>query len=251
VRVKLYSIGVSHPARAAGLMLRYKGIEHEIVDIPPGGQRLLMRAHGFRGGTVPALKIDGRKVQGSLEVSRALDDLKPDPPLFPADTQRRAAVEEAERWGEEILQPPPRNIFRWAVNHDRGLRRNLAEMAGWPLPDVAAGISKPIAWYYTHVASGSSDDSVRAELAALPAQLDHVDELIADGVIGGEQPNAADFQIATSVRVLLNFPQLRPLIEGRPAGDLAMRIAPGFGEPMALELPTDWVPEPAGAGVSS
>ena len=43
----------------------------------------------------------------------------------------------------------------------------------------------------------------------MPGQIDHVDELIAAGVIGTEQPNAADFQIATSLRVLLNFPQLR------------------------------------------
>jgi glutathione S-transferase len=251
VTVKLYSIAVSHPARSAGLMLRYKGIEHEIVDIPPGGQRLLMRVHGFRGGTVPALKIDGRKVQGSLDVSRALDELKPDPPLFPADPQERAAVEEAERWGEEVLQPPPRNIFRWAVDHDNDLRLHLAEASGWPLPQVAATLAKPVATYYSRVSSRSSDESVRAELAALPAQLDHVDELIDAGVIGGDQPNAADFQIATSVRVLLNFPQLRPLIEGRPAGELAMRIAPGFGQEMPLKLPDEWVPQPAGSGVSS
>jgi glutathione S-transferase len=251
VTVKLYSIRVSHPARAAGLMLRYKGIEHEIVDIPPGGQRLLMRVHGFRGGTVPALKVDGRKVQGSLDVSRALDELKPEPPLFPADPKQRTAVEEAERWGEQALQPPPRNIFRWAVNHDAELRRHLAEMTGWPLVPVAARATKPVAWYYSRVVSGSSDESVRAELAALPGHLDHVDELIAEGVIGGEQPNAADFQIATSVRVLMNFPQLRPLIEGRPAGEHAMRIAPGFGREMPVRLPAEWIPERSRSSVSS
>jgi glutathione S-transferase len=242
VTVKLYSISISHPARSAGLMLRYKGIEHEIVDIPPGGQRLLMRVHGFSGGTVPALKIDGRKVQGSLNVSRALDELKADPPLFPVDPQQRAAVEEAERWGEAVLQPPPRNIFRWCVARDPELRRNLAELAGMPMPAIAANFTKPVAWYYSRVASGSSDESVRAELAALPAQLDHVDELIADRVIGNEHPNAADFQIATSIRVLMNFPQLAPLIESRPAGELAMRIAPGFGRPMPVKVPAEWVP---------
>ena len=77
------------------------------------------------------------------------------------------------------------------------------------------------------------------------------DELIAEGVIGGERPNAADFQIATSVRVLLNFPQLRPLIEERPAGELAMRVAPGFGREMPVKLPPEWIPERRGSGVSS
>jgi glutathione S-transferase len=245
VKVKLYSIAVSHPARAAGLMLRHKGIEHEIVDIPPGTQRLMLRLNGFRGPTVPALKIEGRRVQGSLNVSRALEDLQPEPRLFPVDPQQRAAVEEAERWGEAELQPPPRNMFRWCVSRDYELRRNLAETTGISLAPLAARLMQPVAWYFARVVSETSEESIRADLAALPGQLDHVDELIAEGVIGGEQPNAADFQIATSVRVLLNFPQLRPLIESRPAGELAMRIAPRFGGQLPIALPAEWVPEPA------
>ncbi|MEK6276750.1 MAG: hypothetical protein AABM29_01895 [Actinomycetota bacterium] len=74
-----------------------------------------------------------------------------------------------------------------------------------------------------------------------------VDELIATGVIGAEQPNAADFQIATSVRVLMNYPQLRPLIEPRPAGDLAMRMVPGFGEPFPIEFAPEWIPAAPGS----
>ena len=245
MNVKLYSISVSHPARAAGLMLAYKGIRPDVVDIPPGMQRLLLRLHGFRGATVPALKIDGRKVQGSLQISRALDELQPDPPLFPSDPAERAAVEEAERWGDAELQPPPRNIFRWAVAHDQNLRESLAKATGMPAPAVLSRALMPLSWYFSRVVSGSTDDSVRAELAAIPAQIDHVDELIASGVIGGEQPNAADIQIATSLRVLLNFPQVRPLIEGRPAGELAMRIAPKFGGKLPIEVPAEWVPAPA------
>jgi glutathione S-transferase len=245
MKVKLYSIAVSHPARAAGLMLRYKGIEYEIVDIPPGMQRVMLRLNGFRGATVPALKIDGRKVQGSLNVSRALEEMQPEPHLFPVDLQQRVAVEEAERWGEAELQPAPRNMFRWCVSRDQELRSSLAQATGMPLPSLAARLMKPVGWYFARMVSGTSEESIRADLAALPGQLDHVDELIAAAVIGGEQPNAADFQIATSVRVMLNFPQLRPLIESRPAGELAMRIAPNFGGALPVELPTEWVPEPA------
>jgi glutathione S-transferase len=246
VTVKLYSIAESHPARAAGLMLSYKGIEHEWVDLLPGSQRLMLRVHGFPGRTVPALTIDGRKVQGSLEVSRALEDLQPEPPLFPADPGQRAEVEAAERWGDAVLQPLPRNLFRWCVVRHGELRRRLGETRGMPLPALTAALTKPIGWYFARVVSGATDESIRAQLAAMPDVLGHVDELIASGVIGGEQPNAADFQIATSIRVLLNFPQLRPLIESRPAGELAMRIAPDFGDPLPIELPPEWVPQPDG-----
>ena len=226
-------------------MLRHKGIEHEIVDVPPGSQRALLRLRGFPEGTVPAMTIDDRKVQGSLEISRALEELKPDPPLFPGDPARRAAVEEAEAWGEAALQSLPRNFFRWGVTHDGELRLALAKATNMPAPEISARLAKPVGWYFSRIVSGATDETVEAQLAALPQLLDHVDRLIAAGVIGGEQLNAADFQIATSIRVLLNFPQLRPLLESRPSAELAMRIAPNFGREMPLKLPADWIPAPA------
>jgi glutathione S-transferase len=245
VTVTLYSIAVSHPARAAGLMLRYKGIEYELVDLMPGSQRIVLRLRGFHGRTVPALRIDGRRVEGSLPISRALEELKPDPPLFPADPSQREAVEEAERWGDAVLQPLPRNLFRWCLARDGELRQALGERTGVPAPEVGAVLMKPLAWYFARIVSGATDESIRGELASLPERLDHVDELIAAGVIGGEEPNAADFQIATTVRVMLNFPQLRPLIESRPAAELAMRIAPDFGVSLPVKLPADWLPHPS------
>jgi glutathione S-transferase len=82
---------------------------------------------------------------------------------------------------------------------------------------------------------------VRSDLAELPANLDRVDELIAAGTIGAEVPNAADFQIATTVRVLLAFEDLRERVEGRPAGDLARRILPRFPGPIPRTLPAAWL----------
>jgi glutathione S-transferase len=149
------------------------------------------------------------------------------------------------------LQPVPRNLFRWGAAHDQQLRLALARMTGWPAPDVAARLTKPIGWYFSRVVSGSTEDSIRADLANLPLLLDHVDELIDAGVIGADQPNAADFQIGTSVRVMLGFPQLRSLIESRPAAELAMRIAPDFGREVPLKLPADWLPEPAQRSVAT
>jgi hypothetical protein len=68
----------------------------------------------------------------------------------------------------------------------------------------------------------TKQETAQTCLEALPAQLDRVDALLAEGVIGGEQPNAADFQIAPSVRLMLTFDQLRPHIDARPAGVLIL-----------------------------
>jgi len=83
------------------------GTDHRVVNLLPGFHPVALRLGGFMGSTVPALEIDGRRIQGSREISRALEELSPTPRLFPEAPDRRAEVEAAERWGEEILQTPP------------------------------------------------------------------------------------------------------------------------------------------------
>ena len=91
--VKLYVIPGSHPSKAAELMLEHKGIPFKRVDLVTAIHRPALKLLGFRGKTVPAMKADGRKVQGTREISRALDEVKPEPRLVTSD-----AVAEAERW---------------------------------------------------------------------------------------------------------------------------------------------------------
>ncbi len=238
---KLYSLLLSHPARASRLMLELKGVDHEVVDLVPGMHPVQLRAAGFRRGTVPALKLDGERVQGSVPISRFLERLEPEPPLFPAEPEPRRAIEETEAWGERELQPVPRRIFRWGAVRSRELRRWLAELSGIPAPGVAATLNAPIARRFARL-SEASDDGVRGDLSALPAMLDRVDGWIAEGTIGGAQLNAADFQIASTVRVLLAYEDLRPMLEDRPSAALATRLFPSYPGPIPLRLPEAWLP---------
>jgi glutathione S-transferase len=224
VAVTLYSVAISHPSQAARLMLEQKGIEHGIVYLPPGSQPFLLRLHGFRGTTVPALRVDGRRIQGSRRISRELERIRPEPPLFPSDPARRRAVEEAEEWGDRELQPVPRRLFRWALANRPDLRLWMAkDVMRVPAANLVALALGPLAKAFSHKSRGS-DERVHADIVALPAMLDRVDALIAEGTIGGDDPNAADFQIGTSVWSLTSFAELRPLIEDRPAGRLAGRL---------------------------
>ena len=238
---KLYSLLLSHPARASRLMLELKGIEADVVDLIPGMHPVQLRAARFRGGTVPALKVDGTRVQGSVPISRFLEDLEPQPPLFPAGPKPRQAVEEAEAWGERELQPVPRRIFRWGTVRDRGLRRWVAELSGIPGPDLAATLNAPVARRFARM-SEASDEGVRADLEALPAMLDRVDGWIAEGTLGGAQVNAADCQIASTVRVLLAYEDLQLMLRDRPSAELATRLFPDYPEPIPLRLPAGWIP---------
>jgi len=238
---KLYAMTLSHPSQAVRIALERKGIEHRVVALLPGFHPAMLRAAGFRGNTVPALKIDGRKSQHSVEIMRLLEETAPDPPLYPADPVQRQAVEEAEEWGERELQPIPRRAFRWSVWHNPELRVWLARETGLPAPRLVAPMNKPLAIYFARQI-GADDAGIRSDMSRLPGLIDHVDELIADGVIGGPEPNAADLQIGTTLRVLLEFEDLRNQVEHRPAGQLARRILPDYPGPIASSLPKDWLP---------
>ena len=102
--VRLFSMPGSHAATTGRLLFEHKGISYKRTDLLPVISWAVLKALRFPDVTVPAAKIDGERVQGTREISRALERLKPEPPLFPADPERRRAVEEAERWGDEELQ---------------------------------------------------------------------------------------------------------------------------------------------------
>src|ERR671937_817731 len=98
MEAKLYVILGSHACRVAILMLDHKGIEYETVELPSGLHPFLVRIHGFAGNP---------------------ERIRPEPPLFPADTDLREAVEEAERWGDEELQMVARRLGMAGALHDR------------------------------------------------------------------------------------------------------------------------------------
>ena len=83
----------------------------------------------------------------------------------------------------------------------------------------------------------STDENARAALAGLPEKVDRVDALLAEGVIGGEQLNAADYEIGCTVRPLLAFEDLKPYIDGRPAAAHARRVRPDLGARRPEGLP--------------
>jgi glutathione S-transferase len=241
VKVRLYTIPGSHPGVAVQLMLRQKGIEFKRTDLFPVISKLVVRGLGFPRNTVPAIKIDGRKVQGSREIARELERLRPEPALFPADPGQRTAVEEAERFGDEELQHPVRQLIWWSLKKDKAPLRSFSQDARLGIPiGLAVKTAAPIVALSAHF-NEASDENVRADLAKLGGLLQRVDDLIAAGTIGGEELNAADFQIGPSIRLAMTMHDLRPLIESRPAGALALRVQPELPGDIPPILPPAWL----------
>ncbi len=216
--VRLYVIPGSHPSAAVMLMLDHKGIPYERTDLMPVISKGVLKAMRFPGITVPAIKIDGRRIQGSREDRRELDRLQPQPPLFPDQPELRTEVEEAERFGDEDLQAPIRRILWNAIKRDRSVMRSYSEGARLGIPvGLAVKTGGPIVAAAARL-NEANDENVRHDLAALPGMLKRIDDWCEAGVLDGEQLNAADFQIAPSIRLAMTLDDLRPLIADHPAG---------------------------------
>jgi glutathione S-transferase len=241
--VKLYALPGSHPCAAVEVALRSKSVDYERVDLLPLSQ-LVIGPLRYGGNTVPGLRIDGERLAGSRTIMRRLDALVPEPSLLPplSDAVARARVLEAERWGDEVLQSVPRRIIDAGFLRNARCMESYAGDAKLPLPRAllrpALGLTARLMARRNH----ARDEIVQADLAALPAQLDHIDAWIADGVLGGEQPNAADLQIGSSIRLLMTIGDVRPLIEGRPSEGLTRWFGPQAGEVPAGTLPAAWLP---------
>jgi glutathione S-transferase len=235
MRAKLVGVPGSHPVLSAELMLNHKGVEFTRLDLPNMTHKLMLPLMRYRGSTVPVMTIEGRRVSGTMKIARALEALVPDPPMLIAD-------EGEEAWADSVLQDGVRQLARDAIGRDP---EAMASFLDGPLLGIPLGVVKPTIPVLRPVVARQmrpKKGTAEACLQALPGQLDRVDALIADGIIGGEQPNVVDFQVAPSVRLMLTFDQLREHVDARPAGQHARRFVPDYPGRFRAVFPDAWLP---------
>jgi glutathione S-transferase len=240
--VRLYTVPASHPSAAVERALQLKGADYERIELITALHKPIQRAR-FGGWSVPSVIFeDGTKVLGSRKIMRALEERYPDPPLFPADDDARVYVERAEQWGDEVLQPLARRVTWAALKRAPQAMRSYLDGAKLPLPEGMAMLGSPLVLRTAVRLNGASDENVRADLMHLDSHLDRADDWIADGVIGGEQANAADLQIGSSIRLMQTLGDLAPRLDSRPVGELGRRWFPDYpGSTPALSLPPPWL----------
>jgi glutathione S-transferase len=236
----LFVIPGSHPCTAVRTALALKGVPYRRVDLVPVVHRLVgLIAYGRR--TVPGMWLAGERIAGSGAIMRRLDELAPEPLMYPADAAQARAVAGAEAWGDEVLQPVVRRLT-WAVfirrpaameSFSAGARLGVPMWMARPMQPLVARMA---AWL-----NHATDASSAADLRALPALLDRVDAWIADGTLGGEAPNAADLQIGASLQLMSAMGDLAPLLGGRPARRLTAKLIDVPGAAPAGVLPAEWL----------
>ena len=152
-------------------MLEDNDASYEVTNLSPVVSWGVLKAVRVARVTVPATKIDGRRIQGWREITREIERVRPNPRLLPPDPEPRVAVEEIE--------------------------------LGTFLEESKIGVG---------------DANVRTAVAMLP-ELRRIGAWIAEGVLGGEELNAADFRVALSPRPAMSLDDLRPMKPRQPGSN--------------------------------
>jgi glutathione S-transferase len=244
-KLVLHAVPFSHPCLAVKAVLDRHGLEYETVDLVSGTHaETIESVYGEGRQTVPGLLVDDEPVHGTTAIFEKLDELVDDADLYPGAVA--AAIREAERGIAEDLQTAGRHLIFGALYFrpealGTFLGSGQLDPAG---TDFAIKLVRR-AWRYI----GLTAERLAADLAALPDQLDIVDELIDGGVAGGEDPTAADFQLGSSLHLLIQVGDVRPLIVGRPAEELVDKwFERGPADIPAGAFPSGWMPEPSSRG---
>jgi glutathione S-transferase len=241
MKVTLYGVPASHPTACIEAALQVKAIPYARVDLMPILHKPIQRVR-FGRPTVPAISFNGERIVGSSSILPRLDELVSTPSLYPTDREKRETVVEAERFGEQSVQPAVRRIIYAALRRSPQAIISYLEGSGLALP---VWMVRPLArWFVAagSAANAANDSDTRADLHALPAQLARIDDWIDEGVLGQSPPNAADLQIGSSIRLLLTIEDMQPVLANRKAQALATDLFPRYpGKIEKNALPGQWL----------
>jgi glutathione S-transferase len=229
VTATLWQIPVSHYSEKARWALDLKEIEHERRSPPPPAH-IPIALWLTRGAshTFPVLVLDGRAIGDSSAIIAALEDLVPDPPLYPDDPGERRRALELEDFFDTELGPYARALVFHELRSSPGA---FADFAAPMLPPparssgVARGAVGLMAKTYTQVrwrvAGDEAGERARAQVLAAFDRLER--ELDAgDGVhlVGG------GFSVADLTAASLFAPIVQP-----PEGpEIEVEVPPALAE---------------------
>jgi len=106
--LRVYRVPFSTNVERVSLALAHKGLEVEWEDVDAADRSPVERLSGQP--LVPVLVHDGRVIVDSTVILRYLEELQPEPPLFPRDEARAAELEVFLDWFNRIWKRPPNEI---------------------------------------------------------------------------------------------------------------------------------------------
>ena len=234
----LWQFRISHFNEKARWALDWKGLAHVRRSLLPGLHvpRVLWMT---RQKKVPVLVVDGQAIADSSRIIEAVERLRPDPPLYPANEADRRRALEIEDWFDEELGPHIRRAaFHDILPHTDYAAGFLASGAS-PFARSAYRMLFPAVRAAMRFDMGI--DPPRAELsrAKTLAALDRLEaELRPSGYLVGDRFSVADLTAAALFAPLVMPPEF-PYELPQPLPDPVAR----FRESVASRPGFRWVAE--------
>src|SRR4051812_1241054 len=108
--ISLYRAKWSTNVERVALALGHKGLEVESIWIDYADRSAVEQVSGQP--LVPVVDFDGEVVHDSARIVRRLEELYPEPALFPADRRRRTEMDIFIEWFNGVWKRPPNEIER-------------------------------------------------------------------------------------------------------------------------------------------
>ncbi|MGH0030909.1 MAG: glutathione S-transferase family protein [Myxococcota bacterium] len=206
----LWHFPISHYAEKVRWALDYKGIAHR-RQVLSGDNVLRVRWATGRRSTLPVLHLAGRAIVDSTDIIAALEEHRPEPPLYPRDPAQRERALALEDWLDEEVGHPVRTLLVPALMQQGPQRISDTLMSG-----MDSGTRRmfrlihPIFRRFYFARHGIADASRRAAPGIVQGAFDRLaGEVGPSGYLVGDAFGVADLTAASL---------LAPLV--RPEGTL-------------------------------
>ena len=226
----LWHIEVSHYNEKARWALDYKGIPHERRVPMPGlhGIRALWLTRGAQR-RLPVLELDGRAIGDSTAIIAALEEHRPEPPLYPPDPAQRARALELEDYFDEHLAPATRRfVFHHTLDDDDAVIATVFPHSRHPGRERLLRASAPLARRVVRRDYDIDDATAARARTEIVAAMDRVEaELQPSGYLVGDGFGVADLTAAALFTPLIDAPgrQYQPATLVAPALELREELA--------------------------
>lgn len=209
----LWHTKLSHYGEKVRWALDHKRIDHRRRAVPPGAHMVVAYAlTRGRGYTIPLMQIDGEVLCDSTAIIAALEQRRPDPPLYPPDPVERRRALELEEFFDEELGPHTRQL---GFHELRAAPDAMAAVAAAMLPaglarnERVASIAGRLGERFAALRYGS-ESAAEAEVARrrIVAALDRIEAELERGT--GDYLVAGRFTVADLTAASLLYPVVQP-----------------------------------------
>jgi glutathione S-transferase len=194
----LWQYSFSNFNEKARWALDFKRIPHRRNSVLPMGLRSLRFS---RGGTLPVLDLDRKRIVDSTAIIAALEQRRPNPALYPENPDERRRALELEDYFDEHAGHDVRRVgfVEWRDDAEFGARMFTVDQPAavrWGVRNLQKAV-RPVFWRFADRRYGFDQDSYERSKATLRAALDRIEaERSGRAYLVGDSFSVADLTAA-------------------------------------------------------